>query len=626
MKTKLTCMITLALAIAASAHAGSATWSLKPTSGDWNTAENWDPATVPNGSSDIATFAVSNTTDLSFSTSAIEVSSIIFNPGASSFNITLDPDAAQSAVTLTISGAGILNNSGDIQNLTVAPTDTNGQGLIQFLNSASAGEDTVLTLSGSERTFFKGGGLNFYDTASACSASISVGGGVGPDGDEPYGAYVDFYNSATAENAIFTIGGALVAYGEGGTVFFYDSSRAGDADFVIEGSSAYLGGELRFYDTATAGNATISVQAAPNSTGERASLYFFHHSSVDDAAITVEGGATAGASAGSVSFDSTVTIANATLIANGGSNGGKGASFGFRAAGDVTLVANGGSNGSEGGVISFDQVGAATLIANGGSNGGGGGSIGVGRAPGARAEVFGNGNLTCKPGATIGSLEGDGFVFLGGLLTVGTTNLSTEFSGSIQNSGSLTKSGTGTFTLTGTNTYTEGTTVLSGILSVNNPTGSGTGTGPVQVNAGTLGGTGTIAGAVTIGTGSGAGAFLETSAGVVKPSSLSIQGALIFKADSTYTYNLNTKRAKADKVIANGVTIENGAQFSFVASGKKTLTPGKKFIVISNTAATALAGTFTNLPDGGTITVGSNTFQISYEGGGGNDLTLTVVP
>jgi autotransporter-associated beta strand protein len=292
----------------------------------------------------------------------------------------------------------------------------------------------------------------------------------------------------------------------------------------------------------------------------------------------------------------------------------------------VTLVANGGSNGSEGGVISFDQVGAATLIANGGSNGGGGGSIGVGRAPGARAEVFGNGNLTCKPGATIGSLEGDGFVFLGGLLTVGTTNLSTEFSGSIQNSGSLTKSGTGTFTLTGTNTYTEGTTVLSGILSVNNPTGSGTGTGPVQVNAGTLGGTGTIAGAVTIGTGSGAGAFLETSAGVVKPSSLSIQGALIFKADSTYTYNLNTKRAKADKVIANGVTIENGAQFSFVASGKKTLTPGKKFIVISNTAATALAGTFTNLPDGGTITVGSNTFQISYEGGGGNDLTLTVVP
>jgi hypothetical protein len=31
------------------------------------------------------------------------------------------------------------------------------------------------------------------------------------------------------------------------------------------------------------------------------------------------------------------------------------------------------------------------------------------------------------------------------------------------------------------------------------------------------------------------------------------------------------------------------------------------------------------LADGGTITVGNNTYQASYEGGDGNDLTLTVV-
>ena len=31
-------------------------------------------------------------------------------------------------------------------------------------------------------------------------------------------------------------------------------------------------------------------------------------------------------------------------------------------------------------------------------------------------------------------------------------------------------------------------------------------------------------------------------------------------------------------------------------------------------------------PDGGTITIGSNTFQADYAGGDGNDLTLTVVP
>ena len=56
------------------------------------------------------------------------------------------------------------------------------------------------------------------------------------------------------------------------------------------------------------------------------------------------------------------------------------------------------------------------------------------------------------------------------------------------------------------------------------------------------------------------------------------------------------------------------------------LPPGTVFTVIENSAVTPIAGTFANLPDGGTITVGANTFQADYEGGDGNDLTLTVVP
>ena len=38
------------------------------------------------------------------------------------------------------------------------------------------------------------------------------------------------------------------------------------------------------------------------------------------------------------------------------------------------------------------------------------------------------------------------------------------------------------------------------------------------------------------------------------------------------------------------------------------------------------SGTFSNLADGSTLTVGNNSFQANYEGGEGNDLTLTVVP
>ena len=79
-------------------------------------------------------------------------------------------------------------------------------------------------------------------------------------------------------------------------------------------------------------------------------------------------------------------------------------------------------------------------------------------------------------------------------------------------------------------------------------------------------------------------------------------------------------------MIANGVTIDSGAQFNFVAFANKTLRVGKVFVGISNTAATPISGTFANLPDGSTVTVGSNTFQANYEGCDGNDLTLTVVP
>jgi hypothetical protein len=56
-----------------------------------------------------------------------------------------------------------------------------------------------------------------------------------------------------------------------------------------------------------------------------------------------------------------------------------------------------------------------------------------------------------------------------------------------------------------------------------------------------------------------------------------------------------------------------------------TLTAGTVFTLINNTATTPIAGTFSNLADGATVTIGSNNFQASYSGGDGNDLTLTVV-
>ena len=60
--------------------------------------------------------------------------------------------------------------------------------------------------------------------------------------------------------------------------------------------------------------------------------------------------------------------------------------------------------------------------------------------------------------------------------------------------------------------------------------------------------------------------------------------------------------------------------------GSSVLPIGSLLMIIDNTAAIPIAGTFTNLADGGIITSDVNNFQASYEGGDGNDLTLTVVP
>ena len=149
-----------------------------------------------------------------------------------------------------------------------------------------------------------------------------------------------------------------------------------------------------------------------------------------------------------------------------------------------------------------------------------------------------------------------------------------------------------------------------------------------QIAGKELGESGIIAGAVTIGTGSGAGAFLAPAHGGNKQLTLTIQGSLTFNADATYTYTFKAKgnKSKTDKVVANGVTINSGASFNLSGTAQGTLTQGTVLTVIKNTAATPISGTFSNLPDGAIVNVNGNNLQASYEGGDGNDLTLTVVP
>jgi len=128
----------LLLSTQSTIFAGSATWKMSPTSGDWNTASNWTPPTVPNGGDDTATFDLSNTTGVSLS--AVTVNGVVFNVGASAFTISVRP-----RTELALSGVGITNNSGITQNFVTTADEAGFSGEIHFLNNATAGNLTSFT-------------------------------------------------------------------------------------------------------------------------------------------------------------------------------------------------------------------------------------------------------------------------------------------------------------------------------------------------------------------------------------------------------------------------------------------------------------------------------------------------
>src|SRR5438067_11997773 len=154
----------LTLASAASAHAGSATWSGQLNS-NWNVFQNWSPQTVPNGPSDVATLGGSNNRDVYLSANT-EVYGITFRkpsfPIAVNYLITISP-----TLTLTISGTGITNNSGQAQNFVIDASDGNvGEAELFFRNNATAGA-AIFTNNAPPVAGVDGGVIEFFDSATA---------------------------------------------------------------------------------------------------------------------------------------------------------------------------------------------------------------------------------------------------------------------------------------------------------------------------------------------------------------------------------------------------------------------------------------------------------------------------
>jgi autotransporter-associated beta strand protein len=175
-------------------------------------------------------------------------------------------------------------------------------------------------------------------------------------------------------------------------------------------------------------------------------------------------------------------------------------------------------------------------------------------------------------------------------------------------------------TLTGANTYT-GETIVSGGKLILSSTAT-LATSLVEIDAGTLGGDGVIPSPVLV----ERQGFLAPSAETHRPTTMTIQSYLDVLSNGTYKcrFPASGSTVRSDQVIANGIIGDSAGNIAFEAKIQGTLVPGTTFTIINNTSANPISATFANLPDGGIVTINGNNFKASYEGGDGNDLTLTV--
>ena len=193
------------------------------------------------------------------------------------------------------------------------------------------------------------------------------------------------------------------------------------------------------------------------------------------------------------------------------------------------------------------------------------------------------------------------------------------FGGVISGTGGFIKDGVGTVTFGLAETYGGDTFVNGGTLRVDGSIASPLVT--VQ-NGGTLGGHGTV------------GDVHVASGGTLAPgdsqntSSLGVltSGDVTLAAGAHLSMELGgTTAGLYDQLQVHGAVSLGGATLDGTLVNGFAPTIGNSFLLIDNDGTDAVNGTFLGLAEGARLAIGGASFAISYQGGDGNDVTLTAV-
>ncbi len=345
------------------------------------------------------------------------------------------------------------------------------------------------------------------------------------------------------------------------------------------------------FASGSAGNATFTVF-------QDAALQFKGGSSIGSALINVFGTGTATSPRGLWMRDNASAGSGGINIAVGGN-----ALFGdSTSAGNASISNNGDlvftDNATAADATITTGAGATTRFLGNSSGGQARLILQTNPVPGG-APAFVNFSELSSDGTTVGSVEGDGTVILGGKqLTIGTNNRDTSFAGSFSDefpfrNGSIVKTGTGTLTLTGLNTFRGGTTIQQGTLQLGDASHTASLRGPIVVEAGTF----SVVNA-TFGPQLAEDVITTRDGATTRFSGQADPGHARVITDAGGTFNI----ADVDATDVSAGSIEGGGEY---------LIGSKRFAVGKNNRSTTVSGNIVGIPGSTLVKQGAGTLTLT---------------